>query len=398
MNRGLQGSLVQQATPPEPFKAFIPKPLPPDPPLEFSPQLLKMKERADLAVGRLDGIARILPDIHLFLYFYVRKEAVLSSQIEGTQSSLSDLLLFENDQVPGVPLDDVQEVSNYVAALQHGIERIKSGFPLSLRLIKEVHRVLLSKGRGSDKDPGEFRRTQNWVGGTRPANARFVPPPVQELIPSMSALEKFFHEGDGLPPLVRAALIHVQFETIHPFLDGNGRVGRLLVPILLAADGVLSVPLLYPSLFFKTHRERYYELLQQVRFEGVWEDWLLFFFEALEKTAQQAVMTAEKILHLFDSDKAKLGSLEGRKGSALQVHELLQRKAFVTIPAAARELKLSQPTVTKALREMQRLQIVSESTGRTWKKIYVYQQYLRLLNEGMEPNTTASAATTKIAL
>ncbi|MDT8068584.1 MAG: Fic family protein [Terriglobia bacterium] len=385
MNRGIQGRLAKQTTSPEPFSAFVPNPLPPLPPLEFTPELLKLKERADLALGRLDGIARLLPDLHLFLYFYVRKEAVLSSQIEGTQSSLSDLLLFENDQIPGVPIDDVQEVSNYVAALQHGADRIKDGFPISLRLIKEIHRVLLSKGRGSNKEPGEFRRTQNWIGGTRPGNARFVPPPFSEVLECMGQLEKFFHEGaEKYSTLVRAALIHLQFETIHPFLDGNGRVGRLLITLLLVSDKVLSVPLLYLSLYFKIHRNRYYELLQNVRFEGIWEDWLTFFFEAVEVTAQQAVDTAEKILQLFESDKAKINGLGRVKGSALQVHEVLQRRAFVTIPSASRELKLSQPAVTNALRALQALGIVAESTGRTWKRIYVYKAYLRLLNEGMD--------------
>lgn len=385
MKRGIQGVLAKQTTSPEPFSAFIPQPLPPDPPLQFTPELLKLKERADLALGRLDGVARLLPDLNLFLYFYVRKEAVLSSQIEGTQSSLSDLLLFENEQVPGVPLDDVQEVSNYVAALQHGIKRIKGGFPVSVRLIKEIHGVLLKKGRGSQKDPGEFRRSQNWIGGTRPGDALFVPPPAAEILPCMSELEKFIHvQGDKFSTLVRTALAHVQFETIHPFLDGNGRVGRLLITLLLVSDQVLSVPMLYLSLYFKVHRTRYYELLQQVRFEGIWEDWLTFFFEAVEVTAQQAIKTAKKILELFSSDRDKINGLGRMKGSALQVHELLQRKAFVTIPAAARDTGLSQPTVTGVLGALQKLGIVSESTGRTWKRIYVYKPYLRLLNEGMD--------------
>ena len=400
IKRGIQGTLSTQATAPEPFDAFIPNPLPPRPPIEFSPELLKLKERADLALGRLDGVARLLPDLHFFLYFYVRKEAVLSSQIEGTQSSLSDLLLFENEQIPGVPLDDVQEVSNYVAALRHGTDRLKGGFPISIRLIKEIHQVLLSKGRGENEEPGEFRRTQNWIGGTRPGNATFVPPPVSEVMSAMGSLEKFFHDGAAeCSTLVRAALIHAQFETIHPFLDGNGRLGRLLITLLLIADGVLAVPLLYLSLFFKLHRSRYYELLQQVRFEGVWEDWLEFFFEAVEATAQQAVDTAQKILQLFAEDKNKVNSLGRIKGSALQVHQLLQRKAFVTIPSAARELKLTQPTVTNALYALQKLGIASESTGRTWNRIFVYKAYLRLLNEGMDTagESETRAASTNLA-
>lgn len=385
MKRGIQGTFSRQTTSPEPFNAFVPAQLPPTPPLEFSAELLNRKEKADLALGRLDGIARLLPDLHLFLYFYVRKEAVLSSQIEGTQSSLSDLLLFENDEVPGVPVDDVQEVSNYVAALEYGKTQISNGFPISIRLIKEIHRVLLSKGRGASSEPGEFRRSQNWIGGTRPGNAVFVPPPALEVMPLLGDLEKFFHEGArDFSTIIRASLLHVQFETIHPFLDGNGRLGRLLITLLLVADGVLSVPLLYLSLFFKQHRARYYELLQQVRFEGVWEDWLDFFFEAVEVTAGQAVDTAQKILQLFGDDRAKVSGIGRQKGSAAQVHELLQRKAFVTIPSAARELHLSQPTITSALQALQKLGIVAESTGRTWKRIYVYAAYLRLLNEGMD--------------
>jgi Fic family protein len=348
----------------------------------------------------LDGVARLLPDLNLFLYFYVRKEAVLSSQIEGTQSSLSDLLLFENEQIPGVPIDDVQEVSNYVAAIQYGTRRIEGGFPISLRLIKDVHRVLVGKRRGENREPGEFRRTQNWIGGTRPGNAKFVPPPAIDVLPSMGQLETFFHEGAAkYSTLVRAALTHVQLETIHPFLDGNGRIGRLLITLMLVSDRILSVPLLYPSLFLKLHRSRYYELLQQVRFEGVWEDWLGFFFEAVEVTAGQAVDTAEKILHLFADDRTKLNSLGRLKGSAFQVHELLQRKAILTIPTAARELKLTQPTVTSALNALQKLGIVSESTGRTWKRVYVYKSYVRLLNEGMDlaSEGQAQAVTTNVA-
>lgn len=385
MKRGVQGALVRQTTAPEPFAAFVPRPLPPEPPLQFDPDLVKQKERADIALGRLDGISRLLPDLDLFLYFYVRKEAVLSSQIEGTQSSLSDLLLYENAEVPGVPIADVEEVSRYVAALQHGLSRIKEGLPVSLRLIKEVHSVLLSSGRGSAKQPGEFRRSQNWIGGSRPGDAVFVPPPPSEVARCMGDLEKFFHEGtDRFSTLVRVALVHAQFETVHPFLDGNGRLGRLLVALLLVAEGVLSVPLLYLSLYFKTHRQEYYDLLQNVRLEGTWEEWLVFFFRAVEQTAQQAVNTADSIVRLFAADRTKLDSLGRGKGSALQVHRLLERKAMITIPSAATNLGLSQPTVAKAIAELQRLGVAAESTGRTWKKIYIYSEYLRLLNEGMD--------------
>lgn len=398
MNRGIQGLLRKQTTSPEPFDAFVPKPLPPDPPVQFTADLIGLKERADIALGRLDGIARLLPDLDLFLYFYVRKEAVLSSQIEGTQSSLSDLLLYENDQIPGVPLDDVQEVSSYVAALQYGIKRLESGFPISIRLIKDIHRVLLKHGRGAEKDPGEFRRSQNWIGGTRPGNARFVPPPHEEVLELMGALEKFIHaDKEKCSTLIRAALMHVQFETIHPFLDGNGRVGRLLITLLLVADRVLAAPLLYLSLYFKLHRQKYYDLLQRVRNDGVWEEWLQFFFNGVESTSVQAVETADRILELFESDRGKLEGLGRAKASTMQVHELLKRKAVVTIPSAAKNLKLTQPTVTKAIQQLQRLGIVNESTGRTWKKIYVYKSYVRLLNEGMDAHADGGTLKTDLS-
>jgi Fic family protein len=237
VKRGPSGEFVTISTVGEECRAFVPNPLPPQPPLVWSPDLQIQFAAANAALGRLDGIASLLPDTSVFLYSYVRKEAVLSSQIEGTQSSLSDLLLFENDQAPGVPIDDVQEVSNYAAALEHGLKRIKEGLPLSLRLVKELHAILLSKGRGSQKLPGEFRTSQNWLGGTRPGNARFVPPPPDKLLDCLSALEKFLHDQpEKTPTLVKAALAHVQFETIHPFLDGNGRVGRLLITLLLCVE------------------------------------------------------------------------------------------------------------------------------------------------------------------
>ena len=256
----------------EQVRAFVPVPLPPVPPLRLDAPLLQALEAATLALGRLDAISDLLPDEDLLLYAYVRKEAALSSQIEGTQSSLSDLLLFESKETPGVPLDDVTEVSNYVAALEHGLHRLGEDLPLSNRLIREIHSVLLSEGRGSDRLPGEFRRSQNWIGGTRPGNAAFVPPPHTALPDCMGAFERFLHaEEDGLPVLIRAALAHVQFETIHPFLDGNGRIGRLLITLLLSERRILRQPLLYLSLYFKQHRGDYYDLLNQVRRTGDWE-------------------------------------------------------------------------------------------------------------------------------
>ena len=278
---------------PESFKPFIPKPLPPEPPLNLSGEHYTLLDKAMLSLGRLDGLTWQLPQdvVSLYTYFYVRKEAVLSSQIEGTQSSLSDLILYESSEVPGVPIDDVREVLQYVNAMNHGLKRLRlDDFPLSLRLIREMHEVLLSSGRGSEKRPGEFRVSQNWIGGTRPGNAKYVPPPPNEVIPCLGALENFIHEKHlHMQVLIKAALIHVQFETIHPFLDGNGRLGRLLITLLLCSEGVLQEPLLYLSLYFKQHREVYYDLLQRVRTEGDWESWLHFFLTGVQETANQAV-------------------------------------------------------------------------------------------------------------
>ncbi|MEO7145558.1 MAG: Fic/DOC family N-terminal domain-containing protein, partial [Bryobacteraceae bacterium] len=246
------GTYVVKKFPGESFRAFVPPPLPPDPPLKLD-ALQRLLEEANQALGRLDGLTSILPDPSIFIYLYVQKEAVLSSQIEGTQSSLSDLLLFESGETPGVPIEDVQGVSHYISAMNHGLRRLQGGFPLSLRLIREIHKELLARGRGSDKNPGEFRTTQNWIGGTRPGNAAFVPPPPEKITECMGALEIFLHtESSHLPILVKAALAHVQFETIHPFLDGNGRLGRLLITFLLCVAGALREPILYLSLYFKT--------------------------------------------------------------------------------------------------------------------------------------------------
>jgi len=346
----------------------------------------RLLEQATQALGRLDGLASMLPDLSLFIYAYVRKEAVLSSQIEGTQSSLSDLLLFESDQAPGVPLSDVEEVSHYVAALTHGIDRMRGGFPLSLRLIREIHGVLLSKGRGSDKQPGEFRRSQNWIGGTRPGNAAFVPPP-QDLVPEcMNALELFLHdERKDLPVLVKAALVHVQFETIHPFLDGNGRLGRLLITLLLCASGVLREPILYLSLYFKQHRSAYYELLDRVRAKGDWEAWLDFFLTGVRDTATQGAAAAQRILEVFAEDFRKIEELGRPAASALRVFEHLQRHPIMSIPDAAAKIGASAPTVAKSVEHLRQMGILHEKTGRQRHRVFVYQAYLAILNEGTEP-------------
>ena len=369
----------------ESVKAFVPPPLPPNPPVRLD-ELQLLLEQANQSLGRLDGLASVIPDLSLFIYAYVRKEAVLSSQIEGTQSSLSDLLLFENDEAPGVPVVDVQEVSNYVAALNHGLERLRGGFPLSLRLIREIHGVLLSKGRGSDKQPGEFRQSQNWIGGTRPGTAIFVPPPPDLVLDCMNALELFLHEERAdLPLLIKAGLVHVQFETIHPFLDGNGRLGRLLITFLLCATGVLREPILYLSLYFKQHRSAYYDLLDRVRAKGDWETWLEFFLTGVRDTAEQAATAARRILAVFEEHRRKIETLGRPAASVLRVFEHMQRNPIVSIPATAKSIGISPPTVAKSLEHMRHLGLLREITGRQRHRLFVYDAYLAILSEGTEP-------------
>ena len=383
------GTYVTNILSPEPFKAYIPYPLPPDPPLNLSEEHYELLDQAALALGRLDGLTGQLPrDVgSLYTYFYIRKEAVLSSQIEGTQSSLSDLILYENNELPGVPAEDVGEVLQYVKAMNHGLRRLREDdFPLSIRLIREIHEILLSSGRGSEKNPGEFRTSQNWIGGTRPGNARFVPPPPGEILACMGALEKFIHEKHlHMQMLVKMALVHVQFETIHPFLDGNGRLGRLLITLLLCAEGILQEPLLYLSLYIKQHRETYYDLLQQVRTEGNWESWLLFFLTGVYETANQAVHTSRKILELFQIDQQRIETLGRSLGTTLRVFKLLQSMPFISIARASQETDVSVPTVTAALARLEELGIVREITSKRRDKLYSYEKYMLLLNEGTEP-------------
>jgi len=389
------GRFVQSGTAPERYGAFHPKPLPPDPPLLVDAEIGSLLDRANQALGRLDGITLLLPDPDQFLCSYVRKEAVLSSQIEGTQSSLSDLLLFEHDVAQGVPTADVEETSNYVAAMNHGLRRMADGFPLSLRLLREIHAQLMAGARGGDRAPGEFRRTQNWIGGTRPSNARFVPPPPHEVMPALGHLEKFLHDDpDPTPILLKAALAHAQFETIHPFLDGNGRVGRLMITLLLCApeNQVLSRPLLYLSLYLKRHRDTYYDHLQRVRTDGAWEDWIRFFLEGVVDVASSATHTTRRIVELIERDRDRVHALGRASGSAARVHDAAVREIVLTIPWTARRLGLSEPTVVKALVHLEGLGVLTETTGRPRRKIYVYSEYLDLLNEGTQTATKAQAA------
>ena len=385
MERGLQGHYVTISTVGEKAQAFVPAPLPPRPPIDWTPDLRSKFDQALLALGRLDSVSKLLPDTSLFLYMYVRKEAVLSSMIEGTQSSLSDLLLFELDQEPGVPLDDVREVSNYVAALDHGLRLLAEGLPLSLRLIREIHRVLLIKGRGSNQTPGEFRRSQNWIGGTRPGNAAFVPPPAGVVPECMSQLERFLHDQpEPTPLLLKAALAHVQFETIHPFLDGNGRLGRLLITLLLCEQKVLREPMLYLSLYFKTHRRVYYELLNRVRLAGDWEAWLDFFSEAVIFTATQAVETAQELLDLSNQDRGKISELGRAAASTLQVHRLLMEHPIATSGWLVEKTGITPATVNKALGHLEHLGIVRELTARKRNRLFSYTGYVEIMSRGTE--------------
>jgi Fic family protein len=385
VKRELQGHYVTISTVGEKARAFVPAPLPPKPAIEWTPELRSKFDQAWLSIGRLDSISTFLPDISLFLYMYVRKEAVLSSMIEGTQSSLSDLLLFELDIEPGVPMDDVREVSNYVAALDYGLKRLVEGFPLSLRLIREMHGVLLSRGRGSDQAPGEFRRTQNWIGGTRPGNAAFVPPPAEQVLECMGKLELFLHDQpEPTPALLKAALAHVQFETIHPFLDGNGRLGRLLITLLLCERKVLREPMLYLSLYFKTHRQYYYELLNNVRLTGDWEAWLDFFAEAVIVTAGQAVDSARQLIDLANEDRDRISRLGRATASTLRVHRALMERPITTSGWLVEKTGITPATVNKCLGHLERLGVVLELTLRKRNRLFSYVRYVEIMNQGTE--------------
>ncbi|KAB2963672.1 MAG: Fic family protein [Thermoanaerobaculia bacterium] len=381
MRRPVPGTYVEVAAAGERFRAFVPAPLPPEPPVVWSPALRRRFDDALLALGRLDGLAAHLPNAALVLYGFVRKEAVLSSQIEGTQSSLADLLLHEIDEQPGVPVDDAREVSRCVAALDHGLELLRGGLPLSMRLVRSMHEVLLDHPGGHGKAPGQLRRTQVWVGGTRPGNAIFVPPPVSAVAACLRSFERFLNdEPEPTPPLLKAALAHVQFETIHPFLDGNGRLGRLLIVLGLIADGVLREPMLYPSLYFRTHRARYYELLNGVRLRGDWERWLDFFAEGIEASAVEAAATASALLALVETDHTRIAALGRAAGSALTVHRALQRQPISTAGALVDATGLTAATVNKSLAHLESLGVVAELTRRRRGRVFSYRRYVELLS------------------
>ena len=367
------------------MRAFVPRALPPVPEVHARESLGRLLEDASAALGRLDAVTELLPDPIVFVYGYVRKEAVLSSQIEGTRSSLADLLLHEAGAVPAAHRGDGLETSNAVAALNHGIERLRGGFPISNRLMREMSARLFATGGGAAMMPGEFRRSQNWIGGSRPCNAAFVPPPPNHVQNCMADLERFIHAtDDGLPILVKAGLAHVQFETIHPFLDGNGRLGRLLITLMLCHAGLLREPLLYLSLYFKRNRSTYYRLLNDTRHTGDWEAWLRFFLEGVRDVAEAAFATARSVSETIRDDRSRIGRLGRRAGSALRVHQSLVGRPVGGIAHLARRTGLSDPTVAAVLRILEDLDIVDEVTGRQRGRIYVYERYLAVLREGTE--------------
>jgi|ERR1700674_1770718 Fic family protein len=370
----------------QPAQAFIPPPLPPDPPLEIS-AMLPLLEQAQLAVGKLDAMGEMLPDVDRFIYTCVRKEALVSSQIEGTQSSLSDLLLHEIDAVPGVPADDVKEVSNYVVAIRHGVQKVQDeAYPLTLNLMRDLHRMLLQGQRGKNKDPGEFRRSQVWLQDGY-GRVSFVPPTADNVIPLLGELEKYINEEKpSLPALVRAALVHAQFETIHPFHDGNGRLGRMLITLMLCAANVMHEPILYLSLYFKVNRDAYYHALDNIRRKGAWEEWVEFFLRGVVEVAGQAIDTVRTLTTLFKADRGKILARSNRANATIfRVHDLLQKQVYASVPNLQKQLDVSAPTARAALTELQELGIVKEVTGQQRNRVYVYEKCLDILQQGADP-------------
>ncbi|HZL34708.1 MAG TPA: Fic family protein [Tepidisphaeraceae bacterium] len=365
----------------EEVRAFVPAPLPPrDPALAMEPSLLHSLEAATAAMGKLSVAARMVASPEWFLYGFVRKEALITSQIEGTQATLADVLAFEAGQ-PAQRPDDVQEVCNYVAALNYARREIArpKGLPLCTRLLCGAHQRLMRGVRGSDKEPGQIRRSQNWIGGTRPGNARFVPPPPGEVAGAMSSLEKWIHAPDPLPPLVRVGLAHAQFETIHPFLDGNGRIGRLLIALLVEHWGLLESPLLYVSVAFKRHRDDYYARLSAIRTQGDWEGWTRYFLDCVHEAAQDGISAARRLFTLIARDRARLTRQPSATVPAIRLFDQLPAHPVITLARAIKLLKVSKPTAGKAIHALLEADILRETTGKRRDRVYAYHAYLQVL-------------------
>jgi Fic family protein len=371
----------------EEVAAFVPDPLPPrEPPLEINAKRATLLALAEQALARLEVAGAMVPSLDWFIYAFVRKEAVVSSQIEGTQATLVDLFEYEAVEDERQPLEDVHEVCNYLDALKYARGQVASprGLPLSMRLLNEAHRRLMRGVRGQSKQPGEVRRSQNWIGGTRPGNAAFVPPPPEELPALLGDLEKYLHGEDALPPLVRIGLAHVQFETIHPYLDGNGRIGRLLITLLLEHRKLLSAPLLYLSLFFKRHRAEYYRLLGEVRKSGDWEAWTDFFLEGVATIADEAVAAARDVFALVNADRQRVLAASGASVIAVRLLEQLPVHPVVTVPGIVKLLETTRPTAGKAVQLLGSIGILVETSGKRRDRTFAYKRYLEQLRAGTE--------------
>jgi Fic family protein len=373
------GRVIRQ---PEGYSAFIPAPLPPDPPLRFDSQLATVLATAGTAVGRLDGVAATLPNPGLFVAMYVRREAVLSSQIEGTQSTLDDVLAFEIDSGRSNLPRDIEEVANYVSAMNYGLTRLET-LPLSLRLLREIHGKLLADGRGSAKSPGEFRQSQNWIGAARLTDAIFVPPPPHEMTTALGDLERFLHDPGGLDPLIACALAHAQFETIHPFLDGNGRVGRLLITFLLCHAKVLSRPVLYLSHYLKQHRGTYYDRLMAVRYEGDWEGWLRFFLTGVATVAREAEQTARRIVELREHLRHNAQTADVSVNT-LKLMDYLFEQPVINVKAAQKRLSVSFPAASRMVNDLEKANILTEITGGRRNRMFRFAPYLDLFADADE--------------
>jgi len=370
-------------TQPGGYKAFIPKPLPPSPAIRYDEELQSLLSTADRSLARLDGITTVLPNPDLFIAMYVKKEALLSSQIEGTQASLEGVLEFEADLIPKENLDEIKEVINYVRALNHGIERLKE-LPMSLRLIREIHKILLEETRGAHRNPGQFRRSQNWIGppGFPLSEAIFVPPPPDLVIPAMGELEKFLHQESNIPPLVKIGLIHAQFETIHPFLDGNGRIGRLLITFYLFWKDILSKPLLYLSFYLKKKRPEYYELLMKVRTDGAWEEWIKYFLIGISDTSKEAANSAREIIQLKDKLIAELYKNSIASIYAVRLIDLLFKTPLISTKEIIDKLKISKEAANELVKKFEKIDILKEITGKQRYRKYSFKQYIEIIARG----------------
>ncbi|NET30777.1 MAG: Fic family protein [Cyanothece sp. SIO1E1] len=374
------GQYIEQI---EGYKAFIPNPLPPSPEIIMDQEMWNLLSQADRELGRLDGATDALPNPELFVFMYVRKEAVLSSQIEGTQASLIDVLEFESQALEPNNPKEVGEVVNYISAINYGLERLKS-LPISLRLIREIHNELMKGVRGAERNPGEFRRTQNWIGasGCSLSQAAYVPPPLPQMIQSLDNLEKFLHNSQPLPTLIKVGLAHAQFETIHPFLDGNGRTGRLLITFLLCEQNILQRPLLYISYYFKKYRSEYYSHLQSVRDTGDWEGWLKFFLLGVYETAQEATSTARQIVSLKEEHRQlALEKMGRRSGNAIALLESLYYRPIFTVENAVEVTNLSYTNANALVKDLIEIGLLKEITGQRRNRAFSYEPYLSVFRD-----------------